>query len=44
MEMCYYEDSKSQYQLMDLNLNEDAFPFMWRIPKTALDAVKCIKN
>ena len=44
MEMIYYEDSKSQYQLMDLNLNEDDFPFMWKIPKTALDAVKCIKN
>ena len=44
MEMIYYEGSKSQYQLMDLNLNEDDFPFLWKIPKTALDAVKCIRN
>jgi len=29
---------------MDLNLNEEDFPYMWRVPKTALDAVYCIRN
>ena len=26
------------------NLNEEDFPYMWRVPKTALDAVYCIQN
>ena len=29
---------------MDLNLNEVDFPYMWRVPKTALEAVYCIRN
>ena len=46
MEMCYYDDVKKDPLFRQLRTDEriDLHPHVWKVPRTAVDAFKCISG